>query len=521
MSSKRSTQFVCGACAAVFPRWMGRCTSCNAWNTLVEEVAPKRSTGGGIGSGGSGGAARGGVASAARPLADIDGRDASMRIQTGIGELDRVLGGGAVLGGVTLVGGDPGVGKSTLLLQALAGLVRNGHRALYVSGEESAGQIAARARRLGCGEGRQSFGPSAGASAGPQESRQSFGPSAGASAGPQEGRQSFGPSAGASAGPQEGGELLVLADGDLGAVERAIEETRPSAVVLDSVQTIRSADLESAAGTVAQLREVAARMVDRAKRERVAAFLVGHVTKDGALAGPKVLEHLVDTVLAFEGERGHSFRTLRAQKNRYGSATEVGVFEMSGEGLVEVKSPSALFLAERPAHAPGSVICATSEGTRPMLVEVQALVSAFSNGSGRRTANGVDSSRLALLLAVLERKAGLSFGAADVFVNVAGGLRVDEPAVDLAVALSLASSLRDRAVPSDLVVFGEVGLAGEVRSVPRTPARLAEAAQMGFRRAIVPRRHGDGGAAEAEAQRKAPIEVLAVRSLAEALELIG
>jgi DNA repair protein RadA/Sms len=460
--SKKSTQFVCGACAAIFPRWMGRCTSCNAWNTLVEEIAPKRSVGGGPAS-----AARSSAGGGARPLAEIDGRDASMRIQTGIGELDRVLGGGAVLGGVTLVGGDPGVGKSTLLLQALAGLVRGGHRALYVSGEESAGQIAARARRLGC---------------------------------------------------PEDGELLVLADGDLGAVERAIEETRPSAVVLDSVQTIRSADLESAAGTVAQLREVAARMVDRAKRERVAAFLVGHVTKDGALAGPKVLEHLVDTVLAFEGERGHAFRTLRAQKNRYGSATEVGVFEMSGEGLVEVKSPSALFLAERPAHAPGSVICATSEGTRPMLVEVQALVSAFSNGSGRRTANGVDGSRLALLLAVLDRKAGLAFGACDVFVNIAGGLRIDEPAVDLAVALSLASSLRDRAVPADLVAFGEIGLAGEVRSVPRTPARLAEAAQMGFRRAIVPRSErvdGDGGS------RKAPLEVLPVRTLAEALELIG
>ncbi len=456
---KASTQFVCGACAAIFPRWMGRCTSCNAWNTLVEEVAPKRSA-----SAGPGGAARPGGPTAARPLAEIDGRDASMRIQTGIGELDRVLGGGAVLGGVTLVGGDPGVGKSTLLLQALAGLVRGGHRALYVSGEESAGQIAARARRLGC---------------------------------------------------PEDGELLVLADGDLGSVERAIEETRPSAVVIDSVQTVRSADLESAAGTVAQLREVAARMVDRAKRERVAAFLVGHVTKDGALAGPKVLEHLVDTVLAFEGERGHAFRTLRAQKNRYGSATEVGVFEMSGEGLVEVKSPSALFLAERPAHAPGSVICATSEGTRPMLVEVQALVSAFSNGSGRRTANGVDGSRLALLLAVLDRKAGLAFGACDVFVNIAGGLRIDEPAVDLAVALSLASSLRDRAVPSDLVAFGEIGLAGEVRSVPRTAARLAEAAQMGFRRAIVPR------SGRADAHGKAPLEVLPVRTLAEALELIG
>jgi DNA repair protein RadA/Sms len=466
--AKSTTQFVCQACGALFPKWVGRCTSCAAWNTLVEEVVRK--------SAGAGGEARG-RASLAIAVGDVD-VDHAARLPTGIGELDRVLGGGAVLGGVTLLGGDPGVGKSTLLLQALACLARAGVRSLYVSGEESAAQTAARARRVARSTGEVDAAD----------------------------------------------QLLVLAENDLDVVERVIGEVRPAALVVDSVQTVRSSSLESAAGTVSQLREVAARMVDRAKRDRIATFLVGHVTKDGSLAGPKVLEHLVDTVLAFEGERGHAFRTLRAQKNRFGSATEVGVFEMTAEGMREVRQPSALFLAERPKGVAGSVIAATSEGSRSMLVEVQALVGPFAVGSARRTANGVDGARLAMILAVLERKAGLQLAGADVFVNVAGGVRVDEPAMDLPTALAIASSLRERPVSADVVAFGEIGLAGEVRSVPRAAARLAESAAMGFTRAIVPA-SVDGASArsagwspvDASGKSEGKLELVPVRTLEEAL----
>ena len=369
--AKIGTQFVCQACGATFPKWVGRCTTCGAWNTLVEEAAPK----------GKGGASPASRASAAMPVSAVDADHAARSARRASASSIGVLGGGAVLGGVTLLGGDPGVGKSTLLLQALAGLAEKGCRSLYVSGEESAGQTAARARRV----------------------------------------------AGVSTD-----SLLVLAENDLDAIERVVSEVKPTALVVDSVQTVRASSLESAAGTVSQLREVAARITEKAKRDCIATFLVGHVTKDGTLAGPKVLEHLVDTVLAFEGERGHAFRALRAQKNRFGSATEVGVFEMTSEGMREVAQPSALFLQERPRGVAGSVIAATSEGTRSMLVEVQALVGAFASGSARRTANGVDGARLAMILAVLERKAGLQLASADVFVNVAGGVRVDEPAIDLA-----------------------------------------------------------------------------------------
>ena len=453
--AKQQTQYVCQACGALFPKWVGRCTACAAWNTLVEEVVLGLSKRGG-GAGGTSSMR----ASEAMPVRDIDA-DLAARIPTGIGEFDRVLGGGAVLGGVTLVGGDPGVGKSTLLLQALAGLAAKGCRSLYVSGEESAGQTAARARRLGT----------------------------------------------------MADQLLVLAENDLDAIERVVAEVKPTALVVDSVQTVRAGSLESAAGTVSQLREVASRMVERSKRERIATFLIGHVTKDGALAGPKVLEHIVDTVLAFEGDRGHAYRALRTQKNRFGSATEVGVFEMTAEGMREVPNPSALFLAERPHGVAGSVIAATSEGERSMLVEVQALVGPFAVGSARRTANGVDGARLAMILAVLERKAGLSLAGADVFVNVAGGVRVEEPAIDLAVALAIASSLRDVAVASDVVAFGEIGLAGEVRGVTRAPARLAEASAMGFKRAIVP-----ASAATEKAAAGSGLELVGVRTLAEALD---
>jgi DNA repair protein RadA/Sms len=366
------------------------------------------------------------------PLDDVP-TDSTARTRTGIGELDRVLGGGVVRGGVTLVGGDPGIGKSTLLLQALAGLAAQGHKSLYVSGEESAAQTAARAKRLGA----------------------------------------------------TSQNLFVLCETDLEAVDAAVAELAPRAVVVDSVQMMRSSGIDGAAGTVTQLREACARLSARAKHDDVATFLVGHVTKDGMLAGPKVLEHMVDTVLWFEGERGHALRTLRAHKNRFGSATEVGVFEMTSSGLREVKNPSALLLAERPVGASGSIVAATSEGSRPLLVEVQALVGS-SQGSGRRATSGADGARLAMILAVLERKIGLSIGLSDVFVNVAGGIHIDEPALDLPVAIALTSSFRNIPVRADVACFGEVGLAGEVRRVPRSLGRLTEAAALGFRRMIVP-----------------------------------
>lgn len=454
--AKVHSHYVCQTCGSAFAKWLGRCTSCGAWNTLVEETAAS----------GKGKGKDPLAPSRAELLRDVP-EDHAARLSTGLPELDRVLGGGAVIGGVTLLGGDPGVGKSTLLMQALAGIAHAGHRTLYVTGEESAGQTAARARRLGAHVTENFF---------------------------------------------------VLAENDLDTVLAALAEVKPAALVLDSVQTIRSSSLESAAGTVSQLREVASQIVQRSKQHRIASFLVGHVTKDGTLAGPKVLEHLVDTVLQFEGERAHAFRTVRAAKNRFGSATEVGVFEMHAEGLVCVPNPSALFLAERPKGAAGSVICATAEGSRPMLVEVQALV---AKGAGRRVASGIDSQRLAMILAVLERRAGLVLVEHDVFVNVAGGLRVDEPAADLAIALAVASSARDAPVDSGLVAFGEIGLTGEVRSVARASLRIAEAESMGFSRALGPVGNAvSGGGQSVSRKNKQTLTHTPVQSLAAALAIV-
>jgi DNA repair protein RadA/Sms len=388
------------------------------------------------------------VATAPKRLIDIDGTEVPRR-GTGIGELDRVLGGGLVPGSLMLVGGDPGIGKSTLMLQASEQLARSGLRVLYVTGEESPHQTRMRFDRIGA----------------------------------------------------KAPDLWLVAETSLQRIEGHIEAVKPQVLVADSVQTLYTEELSSAPGSVGQLREVTARLLALAKGKGIATFLVGHVTKDGAIAGPRVLEHMVDTVLYLEGQRGHAFRILRAVKNRFGSTNEIGTFEMRAEGLDEVRNPSALFLAER--------------GTRPVLVEVQALVAATPLGTPRRTAIGADSARLALLLAVLEKKAGLFFSGCDVFVNVAGGLKLDEPAVDLAVVTALASSLRDRAPDPGTVVFGEVGLAGEVRGVVGADARVAEAHQLGFVRAIVPARNLD------RLEKRPGIELIGATTVADALEKAG
>lgn len=457
--TKQKTVFVCSECGASSPRWMGKCPSCGTWSSLVEErvrPVPK-----------AGSSSRSLIAAApATPLIEVP-PDAASRRSTGIGELDRALGGGAVVGGVVLLGGDPGIGKSTLLMQALAGLATPAARGLYVTGEESASQVALRANRLGL------------------------------------------------AGIQH---VLVQATTDLEDVEESIGRERPAQVVIDSVQTLRSAALDSAPGSVSQIREVASRLIEIAKREGITLFLIGHVTKEGMLAGPKVLEHLVDTVLSFEGDVSGAFRMVRATKNRFGPAHEIGVFEMVQDGLREVPDPSALFLAERPTHAAGSVVFPTAEGSRPLLVEVQALVAPAVYGSARRVASGIDGSRLAILLAVLDRKAEIHVLDQDVFASVAGGARIDERALDLALAVAVVSSLRERAVPANLAVFGEVGLAGEVRAVPRAAARLSEAKKLGFTRAILP----EGNLERLSAEEREGLELIGVRTLAGALhEALG
>jgi DNA repair protein RadA/Sms len=384
--------------------------------------------------------------------------DSEARTLTGIGELDRVLGGGVVRGSLVLIGGDPGIGKTTLLFQACRALADLGRRVLYVSGEESVAQVKLRAERLG-------ISPSG---------------------------------------------LYVLAETDLEAIEAQVEGLRPKVLVVDSIQTVYLADLESAPGSVSQVRECGSRLMLMAKGKGVATFLVGHVTKEGALAGPRVLEHLVDTVLYFEGERHHTYRVLRAVKNRFGSTNEIGVFEMTDRGLAEVKNPSGFFLSERPEGAPGSVIVSSLEGTRPLLLELQALVSPANFGTPRRTVLGADYNRVCLLLAVLEKRAGVPLQTQDVFVNVAGGGRVVEPAADLGVMVAAASSYMDRPVRGDLVVLGEVGLTGEVRAVARLPERLREAAALGFKAALVPRNN-------LSEQSPLPLEVQGVGTVDEAI----
>jgi DNA repair protein RadA/Sms len=427
---------VCSDCGHESPRWVGQCPGCGEWNTLVEELRARP-----VAAGGAGGARGQRTAGAVQPVAlgSVSAREHA-RLRTGIGELDNVLGGGLVPGSLVLIGGSPGVGKSTLTTMALANLAAAGRSTLYVSAEESAAQIRLRAERL------------------------------------------------------RGGDALaipVIAETDLHTVLATLESERPQVCVIDSVQTLNCAELSSAAGSVAQVREVASEIMRVAKANRIAVLLVGHVTKDGALAGPRVLEHLVDCVLQFEGERERTYRTVRAIKNRFGSTNEAGVFEMRDDGLVEVLDASARFVAEA-TRAPGSVVLAAMEGTRPLLVEVQALVSPSELEPPRRVVAGIDRNRLALVLAVLGRHAGIGLGASDVFVNVVGGVRVDEPGADLAVALAVASAAKGAALASaqgkPLACFGELGLTGELRTVAHGERRLAEAAKFGLEPVLEPGR---------------------------------
>ncbi len=425
--AKSSSVFVCSACGTESAKWHGQCPGCGEWNTLAEEAAKAP--------------ARRAAGRAAKPVRLAEVRaERHARLKTGIGELDRILGGGLVPGSLVLIGGSPGIGKSTLTSMALGNLQGAGRRTLYVSGEESAAQIRLRAERL----------------------------------------------------PGAALEVPVLAETDLETVLATLDAERPEVCVIDSVQTLHAADLTGAAGSVGQVREVADRITRLAKARAIAVLLVGHVTKEGALAGPRVLEHLVDCVLQFEGERERTYRTLRALKNRFGSTNDVGVFEMRQGGLVEVADASARFVGEA-TKAPGSAVLAAMEGSRPLLVEVQALVSPSELVPPRRVANGIDRNRLALVLAVLARHAGVAVGSADVFVNVAGGVRVDEPGADLAVALAVASAQRGVALGDGerpVACFGEVGLTGELRSVGHADRRLAEAAKFGLSPVIGPPQSG-------------------------------
>jgi DNA repair protein RadA/Sms len=430
---KVKTVYSCQECGAQSQKWLGRCPECEAWNSLVEERAVPTTPGAGAASASAG--ARYALAATAGPrlYEEID-TVVSARLATGIEEFDRVLGGGVVPGSLVLIGGEPGIGKSTLLLQAAAHFAKTTGTVLYSSGEESEHQIKSRGQRLGV----------------------------------------------------ERAPLYLLAETCLERILEEIARLRPALVIVDSVQTVFSLKFQSAPGSIGQVREAATQLLFAAKGQNIPTFLVGHVTKDGSLAGPKVLEHIVDTVLYFEGEKHHSHRVVRAVKNRFGAVSELGVFEMTGTGLKGVPNPSALFLAERPANVAGSAVLCCMEGSRPLLVEVQALVSTSSYGNAKRMASGIDQNRLSLLLAVLEKRAGLNLLGEDVFINVAGGMTVDEPAADLAVVAAVASSLRNRPIRQGTAVFGEVGLAGEVRGAPQAALRVREAAQMGFTRCVVP-----------------------------------
>ena len=455
--AKERTTYCCSACGYETPRWMGKCPGCNAWNTL-EEQAPKAAA----------------AAIAAKPIKQRPGtgakalrldeisEESAARRTTGIGEFDRVLGGGVVEGALMLVGGDPGIGKSTLLLQASENLASSGARVLYISGEESARQIKMRAKRLGV----------------------------------------------------TSDNLLILSENAMDEAERRWEEIQPDYMIIDSIQTMYRPDMASAPGSVSQVRECASVLMRMAKTTGCAVFLVGHVTKEGAIAGPRVLEHMVDGVLYVEGDRQHEYRILRAVKNRFGSVNELGLFEMRDKGMVPVENPSEMLLSERAKNVPGSCVHCAIEGSRPMLVDVQALALQSAYSAPRRTTNGFDAGRLALLLAVLEKRAGVSLFNQDVYINVAGGLELCEPAADLALCAAVASSVRERCIGQDWAVMGEVGLAGEIRAISQCERRLAECARLGFTHAVIPRE-------SAKHIRKIEgMRVYGVETLAEALAIL-
>ncbi|MDR1990079.1 MAG: DNA repair protein RadA [Acidobacteriaceae bacterium] len=456
MSKRAATVFVCQECGAQSAKWLGRCPDCGAWNSLVEERPVETPL-----AAGTHRYASGSQASTAQLYADI-ALEHHARLTTGIDEFDRVLGGGIVPGSLILLGGEPGIGKSTLLLQAAANMARTIGPVLYCSGEESEHQIKGRGERLAVGDA----------------------------------------------------PLYLLAETCLERILEEIARIRPSLVVVDSIQTVFSLKFQSAPGSIGQVREAATQLLFMAKNQNIPTLLVGHVTKDGSLAGPKALEHVVDTVLYFEGERHHAHRVVRAVKNRFGAVSELGVFEMTGGGLRPVANPSKMFLAERPVNAPGSAVLCTVEGSRPILVEVQALVSTSNYGSARRTANGIDPQRLSLLLAVLEKRAGLNLVGDDVFVNIAGGMTIDEPAADLGIIAAIVSSVRNRVIPATTAMFGEVGLAGEIRAIAKSSLRVREAVQMGFTRCLVPEANVD------PALRSERCELVQVRTIGEAIDAL-
>ena len=423
--AKAKTVFFCSECGHESSKWLGQCPACKSWNTFVEEKQSVTKKGG----------AKPRRASASPMNMSEVSIKSEERIPTGIGELDRVLGGGIVTGSLSLVGGDPGIGKSTLLLQVCRNLVNAKRKVLYVSGEESAHQIKMRAERIGAFED----------------------------------------------------ELLLFCETILEEILEGIRKVRPEFVVIDSIQTMFSEELTAAAGSVSQVREVTAQMMRIAKEENIAVFIVGHVTKEGVVAGPRTLEHMVDTVLYFEGEREAAYRILRGVKNRFGSTNEIGVFEMCADGLTEVENPSKMMLNGRPVDASGSVVVCSLEGTRPILIEIQALISPTSFQMPRRTAVGIDYNRVNLLMAVLEKRVGLQLGGCDAYVNLAGGMRLGEPAIDLGIILAIASSYKNIPLPEDTIIFGEVGLVGEVRRVSQGDQRIKEAEKLGFKTCILPK----------------------------------
>ncbi|MFZ2805681.1 MAG: DNA repair protein RadA [Desulfosalsimonadaceae bacterium] len=452
MKKKAKTTFCCQECGYFAPKWLGRCPECGGWDCFVEERTAQAS--------GPGSLSGKGLFSAQPVPIDSVVLDEDNRTSTGIHEFDRVLGGGVIQGSLVLIGGDPGIGKSTLLLQVIHGLSSINKKILYVSGEESIRQIKMRSQRLNA----------------------------------------------SSPG------MLVVSEIDVDAILNMVESVAPDALVIDSIQTMFSQDISSAPGSVSQVRESTMKLMLMAKQTGIPTFLIGHVTKDGAIAGPRVMEHMVDTVLYFEGDQNHEFRILRAVKNRFGSTNEIGVFEMKECGLVEVSNPSAVFLAERAANSPGSVVTACIEGTRPILVEIQALISSAGFGTPRRTILGLDYNRVSLLMAVMEKKLGLNLAGHDIFMNVTGGVKVSEPAVDLGIVTAVASSFLDRPIPEGMIAIGEVGLSGEVRGVSYLEARVAEVGKMGFTKCIVPK------TSLKQLIKKSDIELVGITRLVEVME---